>query len=276
VQPAEEHGRALTSLGVIDLPVTETIWRLLQPGEVAVDVGANIGYMTSLMAHRIQHGSVWSFEAHPEVFGELRFNTSVWETKLPHVNFQVRQLAISDRQAEVTLAVPEAFAGNRGLSFVAEEDGGKSAPKRSFSVPSASLDHLFRETQIGLLKVDVEGHEHKVLEGAQELLNHRQIRDVVFEEHGAYPTRATSVLEAAGYLVFRISRTFSGPTLLLPDSKVPRSDWEPTSFLATRDPERALELLKRPGWLALRRESNMRVDASPSNKTTRQRPRLWK
>lgn len=37
-------------MGVYDLPVSETIWRLLDPGDYAIDVGASLGHMTGIMA----------------------------------------------------------------------------------------------------------------------------------------------------------------------------------------------------------------------------------
>src|SRR4051794_10893580 len=64
VAPASDHiARAFLHLGVFDLVVTETLWRLIDPGEVGVDAGANIGYMTSIMAARAAR--VWAFEPHP-------------------------------------------------------------------------------------------------------------------------------------------------------------------------------------------------------------------
>src|SRR4051812_45060416 len=50
VLPDEAIGASIARTGVFELHVSETIWRLLDRGELAVDVGANIGYMTSLMA----------------------------------------------------------------------------------------------------------------------------------------------------------------------------------------------------------------------------------
>jgi hypothetical protein len=67
VRPIGEHGRLLATLGVIDLVVTEALWQLTEPGELVVDVGANIGYMTAVLTARICSqlgGYVWAFEAH--------------------------------------------------------------------------------------------------------------------------------------------------------------------------------------------------------------------
>ena len=68
MNPKETIGRAILRLGVYDLCVSESICRLLDPGESAIDVGANLGYMTSLMAAKAgKCGSVESFEPHPDL-----------------------------------------------------------------------------------------------------------------------------------------------------------------------------------------------------------------
>src|SRR5215472_1164696 len=46
VNPDEGIGRELMHQGVFDIAVSETAWRLLEPGDLAVDVGANVGYIT--------------------------------------------------------------------------------------------------------------------------------------------------------------------------------------------------------------------------------------
>lgn len=72
VDPEEAIGRAIVRAGVFELAVTETLWRLTDPGDLAVDVGANIGYMSSVLARRCgPAGSVRVFEPHPGNFKGL-------------------------------------------------------------------------------------------------------------------------------------------------------------------------------------------------------------
>lgn len=57
--PNDVVGKAISSYGIYDLSLTELLWRLIFPGETALDIGANIGYMTSIMAKRVgQTGKV--------------------------------------------------------------------------------------------------------------------------------------------------------------------------------------------------------------------------
>lgn len=182
VRPLEDRVRILSTLGVIDLAVTETLWRLADPGELAVDVGANIGYMTAVLAARvgsIPGGCVRAFEAHPEIFEELRYNVEQWQRQLP-VNLDIQQIAISDQRGTLTLGIPDSFARNRGLAFVVTPNTKSSQPDgqtiKTVSVPSISLDELFPSDEIGVLKLDVEGHEFSVLQGAKNLLKKPKIR----------------------------------------------------------------------------------------------------
>jgi FkbM family methyltransferase len=260
VRPLEEHGRILLTLRVIDLAVTETLWRLADPGELAVDVGANIGYMTAVLAARIDSipgGSVQAFEAHPEIFQELKYNAERWQRQLMNTKFDIQQIAISDQRGKVALGIPDSFSTNRGLAAVLTPDNPSnqpdSTPLKTVMVESVFLDELFPAPErIGVLKLDVEGHELHVLKGANRLLQEQRVRDCIFEEHGNYPTDVTAFFEERGYSIFRIQRQFFGPTLLAPDSYTPRSQWQPTSFLATQQPERSTSRFKKRGWQVLK------------------------
>src|SRR5579862_7266786 len=50
---AEVIGRSIATQGVYDLPVTEAIMRLAEPGGASLDVGANIGYMSLVLARSV-------------------------------------------------------------------------------------------------------------------------------------------------------------------------------------------------------------------------------
>jgi len=244
----------LKTLGVIDLPVTEVIWRLIDSGDVALDIGANIGYMTSVMVAR-KCAQIYCFEPNPEVFEELRENTKLWRNQSNDI--QLIQSAVSARSGNVMLSQPREFSINRGLSSVLVSENLESIMETEttsvlFSVNAVCLDEVFPSgMEIGLAKIDVEGHESSVLMGAQSLLANGKICDVVFEDHHRYPTKSTHLLEAEGYTVFQIGRSFWGPKLVVAEAATQRSTWLPTSFLATREPVRAQDLIGRVGWRSL-------------------------
>jgi FkbM family methyltransferase len=256
VRPRELIGSALMRTGVHDLPVTEAVFRLLDPGDVAVDAGANIGYMTSVMAARVgPGGAVHAFEPHPELVGLLERNARSWAARPWSGRVEAHPVALSDTEGRGALRVPERFEQNMGVATLeAPADG---MPLRdTIDVPLRTLDDCLgnEEAPVGVLKLDVEGHEHAVLRGAARLLRRGRVRDVVFEEHGAYPTPVSRYLEAAGYDVVLLRVGLRGLSVVDPRSDDGRGDYDGRNFLATRDLERARARLT-GGWRALRPRS---------------------
>jgi FkbM family methyltransferase len=244
VRTDESIGYSIATTGVFDLPVTETLLRLADPGETAVDVGANIGCMASALAAAVGHrGRVIAFEPNPAVLPLLRASTRVWD-----VCVELHETAVSDAAGHVDLIAPAVGGHNQGLARIGRDAG---TTDRLHRVQAVRLDDLLAGQTIGVMKIDVEDHEPQVLAGAERLLAEHRVRDVVFEDRNAYPGAASRLLEAAGYQVFAIGRTFFSPRLYPPE-RLTAGD-EGQSYLATLDPDRALSRFKRRGWLALGR-----------------------
>ena len=244
IDPDEVIGRHLLHFGLFDLLVTEALLRLAQPGELAADVGANIGYMSCVLADRVgSEGKVFAFEPHPEIFADLVENTR-------GLGVEAARAAVSDSAGTAMLHIPRTFAGNRGIASL--EASGDSLTE--VEVPSVRLDQaLPAGCRIGVMKIDIEGHELAALRGAEALLREGRIRDIVFEEHSPENSPVAAHLRAFGYQVFRLHKSFFGPKLLDPEAAVEESTWESPSLLATLEPERATALLHRRGWDALKR-----------------------
>ena len=72
VDPTRAIGRSIVTTGLFDLAVSELLARLIDPGDIVVDAGANVGYMTVLAATAAgRSGRVLAFEPHPELFAVL-------------------------------------------------------------------------------------------------------------------------------------------------------------------------------------------------------------
>jgi FkbM family methyltransferase len=250
-------GRAVSYLGVYDLPVSEALWRLLDHGEHAVDVGANIGYMTGLMAIRVgRTGFVISFEPQPNAYAQLARNVDRW-TRLLGTPITSENLALSDR----------AGTGVIGLADSSEENTGQASlcckePVLSYRVAVNRLDSVVSE-QINLLKVDVEGYELVVLRGAEGLLRRHLIRDIIFEEHQSCPSRTTEFLESQGYRIFSLGVSLRGPILSEIGEQSRHRAWEPRSCLATNEPDRAQTRMRSSGWRVLNNR-RLGLDLVPS------------
>jgi FkbM family methyltransferase len=247
VTPQEDQGRALWRLGVYDLVVSESLWRLLDDGATAVDAGANIGYMTGLMAARLgADGAVLAFEPHPKLFAELVSNLDVWAEQ-PIARTTPLQLALSSHGGIGRLIEPVDFDRNRGTSKLVSDQA------LGTRVKTVCLDDVCAEHgKVELLKLDVEGHELEVLRGARNLLQAGTLRDIIFEEHGsAFISPVASMLSSFGYTIFMLTRTLKGPVLATEHDQSAAVAYLPLSFLATRDPNRAATRFAADGWQVL-------------------------
>lgn len=248
IQPGEDMGLSIWNTGLYDLTVSEVLWRLIDDRDVAVDVGANIGYMTGVMAHRVgRNGRVVCFEPNPEIFEILVENINNWKPELG-VPIDAHRLALSNRAGQGMLGIPNEFKHNHGLAALIK-DG--TSVENVFHVELSKLEALIKE-RIDLLKIDVEGHEYEVLQGAEQLLNSRNIRDIVFEEHNSYPTPVTRLLEDKGYTIFNLGQTLTGLKINSIKENPFNRAWEPRSCLATIDAARATQRLQKSGWATLR------------------------
>lgn len=246
-------GQAVARTGVYDLIVAETLARLVDPGETAVDAGANVGFMSNLLAYATgKSGHVISFEPHPLIFETLTSNVARWEAIDRIDTISVRQAAVSSSAGTLPLTVRlTMFAHNKGTASLERPDTAKSTDVEMIEVETVRLDDEF-SAPIGVLKLDVEGHELAALRGAESLLSGKLIRDVLFEEHQSPPTPVTTLFEAHGYTVLGVHQGLAGPILSPPADAYNWQLWDPPGLLATIDPERARQRLKRRGWVCLR------------------------
>lgn len=247
VNIGETIGSTIWRTGVHDLPVLESLWRLIDPGDGCVDVGANIGLMTNLMAFRSGTGGrVYSLEPHPMLFEELKANVACWSRQAGFAEIQAVEAAATLCEGEVDFEVPDGFEWNRGTGRLQDPSDGKKAALR---VRAVRLDGLIQDSRVGVMKVDVEGHELGVLQGCGCLLERQRIRDIVYESFLPQPDPATELLRACGYTVFRVQQRFRGPR------PIPLRDATKgvvtENFLATCEPERLEERLGPSGWFCL-------------------------
>ena len=251
VDAGERIGESITKIGVYDLGTLEVLARLADPGECCLDIGANEGLMAGLLACAVGSGGrVIAFEPHPAIFGKLREQAARWKNApgggaLGEI--ECREVALSDAERVLPLYLPEEFAGNRGTAFLGKEGAAGRVEAR---VRTRRLDgELGSGARIGVMKIDVEGHELEVLVGAGALLSVGRVRDIVFEEHAHYPSPVSALLEEAGYSVFLIRKGLLRPRLV-PACEPPV---ELPNYLATLDVGRALRRMRGFGYRALRR-----------------------
>lgn len=244
-------GRSVKVTGIFDICVTEAIYRLLSPGDSTVDVGANVGYLTNLMATVTgPHGSVTAYEPQPEVFAKLEENVERWNREGLIAPITAQRAAVSNGGGTGHLDIRPDATHHRGLAALREPN--ETADAADVEVPLVALDEAFETENLALLKVDVEGHEPAVLEGARRLINEDRVRYIVFEDHGPYPTRAMKMLEQQGMTLLTLNHTLLGPKVHPISEGLAHQGWPGPNYVATRRPEEALERLRAKGWRSLR------------------------
>lgn len=202
----------------------------LQPGDVMVDVGANIGETVLTAAIRVgRSGRVIGIEPHPRTFRFLQDNVRLNGV----ANVELVNRAVGAASGVVR------FSDDR-------RDDMNRVGAGDIQVPVEPLDALVPAgAAIALIKVDVEGYERFVFEGAPQVLTHTAC--VFFEVSGphfaafGYRTRdVLDILLASGFRLFRIA----GPRALRAIGR----DFDPAALenlVALRDPD---NVRRRTGW----------------------------
>jgi FkbM family methyltransferase len=257
-----QPGSDMWNLGVHDRVVPETICRLLDPGERAFDIGAHSGQNASLMALIAGPlGRVTAFEPADRHCRRLRRSIERWRAyDLAPIELVAK--GVSSRSGTGILHDTQDSGGltleaapTPGTQFLAGQPGTE--------VELTILDGFLPEGETAaLIKIDVEGHELAVLEGAGRIIGGRRVRDVLFEDFGRQPSPVTLRLESAGYTVFYVYAGWSRPVLVpLAESKEwrRRAKSEP-NFLATTAPERAEARFRERGWKCLRMRALLKSD----------------
>jgi FkbM family methyltransferase len=167
---------------------------LLREGDTVVDVGANIGAVTLAAAQFVgPTGLVYSIEAHPRTYKFLMGNIEL-------------------NQARNVTAFNTACGRENGVIAFSDKpsDDQNTVCNDGLGVPLCRLDELIPKTQsIALLKIDVEGYEKFVLEGAMRLLP--KVEFIYFESYEPHFHRfgyrlqdIVHFLENFGFTVFRL------------------------------------------------------------------------
>lgn len=193
------------AFGMSDETELALLHRLVRPGDAVVDAGANIGLYTLTAARLAAPGVVHAFEPEPRTAERLRRNVELNGL----TNVHVEQCALGAAEGISYLRAPDPL--EPGLATIID-DGATIAKVRVRTLDEYAAANGIEG--IALLKIDVEGAEAQVLEGAGGLLDRAAV-DAVLVEVLAGRTDALRLLANRGFMLERVLPA-DAPELLAP------------------------------------------------------------
>jgi len=164
---------------------------LVRPGDRVLDVGAAHGMYMVPLAHLVgATGSVDSFEPHPRQQATLRR----WRRLLGARHATVNDSAVGSARGQLTMRLPVLFGlpiyGRAHLTEGAAPVGARERV-RHWPTPAVALDDWVAEhdvERVSFIKIDVEGFEPQVLQGAQATIS-RDLPSLLLEIEDRHLTR---------------------------------------------------------------------------------------
>jgi FkbM family methyltransferase len=197
---------------------------------VVLDVGANLGFFSLLIAKLDSLRPIYAFEPSPSTFKSLEDNVA--RNRLSSVT--CFQMAIADHDGEVRFALKEHARANASI-VIEDEDRPGTLP-----VASETLDTFCKRRSIGriaLLKVDVEGYETLVFKGASDVLTKVRPELIYFEV-------CPALTRAAGF-------DPAEPARMLADLGYELKRFGPGGAPTAARPEAVSEVLQFENWMAV-------------------------
>jgi FkbM family methyltransferase len=174
-----------------EMPSLMNLFAVIRDGDTFVDIGANAGLYThsiSRLCSLYPNLKIVSVEPNPSTFARLSFRG---RDEIEFMNY-----AISDIYGELEFvdgAVSHVFAA-------VDKRNSYHLPGQTTTVTARRLDDLFQSCHSLVLKIDVEGQERNVLDGASRLLSNGSIRVVYLD--GYEDQSINDLLLSHGFALF--------------------------------------------------------------------------
>ena len=209
--------------------VAHVMMRALHDGDVAFDVGANIGFFTVMMASLTgPQGRVVAFEPGPDNLLRLRRNVATSGA----ANVAIIEQPASDVAAPASFYLNSDSGGGHALWDPGSFPGNAKshAETRVVSTTTTTLDAAVAAMGLPpprLIKIDVEGAEHQVLTGAIGLLRDHRVPYIIAELHdfglrqlGSSQHELRRFMAEFGYATFCLYFDGAMPKLIPPETEL--------------------------------------------------------
>jgi FkbM family methyltransferase len=201
IEPDDEQSRCLATFGFYEAESMFALSRILRPGDVFVDVGANAGIYTLFAAAAVgPTGRVIACEPSPREQARLRANLAL--NDFPQVD--VITMALGEAPGTATLRLAERYLAGHNSMFLTPP-----GPVEEASIAVTTLDRILASSpRCDCVKIDVEGAELLALRGATETLARCRPKLLIEFNPDTLAAAGTSAAEIAGWLGARGYRLF--------------------------------------------------------------------
>lgn len=179
--------------------------KLMKKGDVVLDVGGNIGDYCCTFARIIgSSGHVHTFEPVPPTINKLEAALDAQGVQ----NVTLVPKAVSNAPGHIEIHMPGDDHARPAIHMTERESWDQSQPVQSFACEAVTLDGYVSDQQLGnidFVKIDVEGAELLVLQGAGNLLQEQspilffEMWDSYMRDFGTTPADFCKILRGAGY-----------------------------------------------------------------------------
>lgn len=198
---------------------TDLFKKVVEKGNIVLDLGANIGYFTLLAAKLVgPEGKVYSFEPEPKNFSYLKKNIEInnYYWVFPF------QKAVSDRNGKTNLYICDYDTGHHTINRfdgVKDYSRGRETKEKSIEIETVALDSFLegKTERVDIIKMDIEGAEYLALLGMDKILrNNPNIKifveffPLLIEKMGNSPTEfIRKILEDYKFSIYLIPDDYS-------------------------------------------------------------------
>ena len=168
--------------------------------EIFLDIGANIGAYSVIMASLPSIRAVHAFEPTPNTFEELSANIGL---NLHASKVVVHPTALSDSKKTVSFGIVSDFSGANSIVETSIHETDKFASQ--FEVNCLPLDEILADQHtIISIKIDVEGHELQTLAGARNLLTKNRVILQIENYNPADPSLLSALTHCGYRMLFNV------------------------------------------------------------------------
>jgi len=177
--------------GLLEFEDMAFLLHILKNNDLFVDVGANVG-VYSVLASVNTESNVISIEPIPSTFDKLKKNIFLNNAT---DRVQLVQAGVASQNGELIFTVD-----NDTVNHVINETE-KNVPINTVKVPVYTLDEICKSKEPLLIKIDVEGFEWEVLNGASAILQQQMLKALIIELNGSGERYGYSDANIHSYLV---------------------------------------------------------------------------